>query len=120
MPLSIKTKTALSQRVILAREDLFPDREATPSGTSTYDIRDVGATVARLPDEIPSTTKDMSALYKWKCGDDLYGTHAKSSPALKRYRQDINREHGFEREDIYVDTFKLVSEELERIEKLRR
>jgi len=84
MPLSIKTKTALSQRVILAREDLFPDREATPSGTSTYDIRDVGATVARLPDEIPSTTKDMSALYKWECGDDLYGTHAKSSPVLKR------------------------------------
>jgi len=62
----------------------------------------------------------MSALYKWECGDDLYGTHAKSSPVLKRYRQDINREHGFEREDIYVDTFKLVSEELERIEKLRR
>ena len=120
MPLSTKTKTALSQRVILARDDLYPDREATPNSSSGFDIRDVGATLARLPDDIPRTTKDMSELYKWEYGDEIYGSHAKANPAMRKYRQDINREYGVDREDIYVDTFKLVSKELERIEKLRR
>ncbi len=120
MSLSTKTKTAISQRVILSRDDLYPDREATPNSSGGYDIRDVGATVARLPDDIPRTTKDMSEMYKWKYGDEVYGSHAKSHPAMKKYRRDIEREYGVDRDDVYVDTFKLVSKELDRIEKLRR
>ena len=120
MPLSTKTITKLSQRIIFEKDDLYPDRSATPNDSGGYDIRDVGATIARLPDEIPRTTRDISNISKWTYGDKVYGTHAKSHFGMKQYRDDINNEYGVERQDIYIDTFKLVSEEFERIEKLRR
>ena len=64
--------------------------------------------------DIPTTTKDMTALMEWEHGDVLYGTQAKDQKDMKAYREDINKAWGQESryKDFYVDTFKSVSEQL--------
>lgn len=69
-------------------------------------LEDRAATVGRYP----TTTQDMTRLFKWQYGDTLYGTHAKSSPTMAEYINDIEKAWGteddYESNKIYVDTFK--------------
>lgn len=53
-----------------------------------------------------TTKQDMEAMYKWQHGDTVYGTFAKSRPAWKRLRNDIDRAWGKEddNKDLYIDT----------------
>lgn len=104
MPWDTKTLTQITQTVIYSKDDLYPDLQATPNDDGTYSIRDNGATVARLSDEVPSTAKDISAAFQWQPGDKLYGTFAKKVPALKEYRADMIRAKDKEVEDFFVDT----------------
>lgn len=64
----------------------------------------------------PNTTADQTALAKWKKGDTVYGSFAKLHSGFKNYRDDINaawgKENDYKKNTLYVDTFKLVSEQL--------
>lgn len=57
--------------------------------------------------DVNTTKDDMSALFKWKHGEKIYGTHAKSNNAMRIYRRDINKAYGKQNQykDVYVDTF---------------
>lgn len=72
--------------------------------------------VSASPSEVANTTDDMSNLAKWKYGDEIYGTYAKSSKGLYGYVKDIKKAYG--KEDSYrnffVDTLssKSVSDQL--------
>lgn len=113
MALSEKTKTTLTRSTIQESDDLYPHDDTIAS--NPWD------TVSRLSDdEVPKTTKDMSNAFKWEHGDVLYGTHAKNNPALRRYREDINKAYGqegkYKHNEIYVDTlFGSVGEQLKSI-----
>jgi len=68
----------------------------------------------------PSTTKDMEAMWKWKKGQDLFGTFAKSSPAWKRYRNDIENAKSqkyYDKNVIYINTYKPVGKQLKDLKK---
>ena len=59
-------------------------------------------------------------MYKWQYNDKVYGSHAKSSDGMKTYRDDIKKAWGKEKRYykgniIYIDTFKLVSKQLEEL-----
>lgn len=72
------------------------------------------------PTSIPTTTKDFEAVWKWKKGTKLYGTFAKASPAWKRYRDDIEnapKEKDYEKNVIYINTFKPVGKQLKELKK---
>jgi hypothetical protein len=114
MALSQKTKTTISRSNILEKNDLYPDRSATPNSSGGFDIRDTNATVNRLPDTVPSTTRDMNALFKWQHGDEVYGTQAKAHPGMKAYIRDINKAYGKQDsvKDFYVDTLKPIGPQL--------
>lgn len=110
MPLSERTKATLSgANVVEAQYCTFAfDPGATP--------------IYRLSDEVPSTTRDMTALYKWEHGDVLYGTHAKEDVGMKSVIDDTNkafgREKDYEKNMIFVNTLnekKLVSEQLDEL-----
>ena len=64
-----------------------------------------------------STTKDdMDALYTWKIGDEVKGTHALANEPMARYRKDMiegrakakNYEHNY----ILIDTYKPIGPQL--------
>jgi len=67
---------------------------------------------------IPNTKTDMEALAEWKHGDKLYGTFAKSLPAEKNYRNDINKAWGkeskYKKNTIYINTMKPLGPQLKR------
>ena len=111
MALSEKTKTVVERVTIADKDDLYPDRSATDNT-----IKDTG-TNERIPDDIvPNTTYDMHKLYTWEHGDKIYGSHAKGSKAMEKYRRDINSKYGkeddYKKNTVYIDTFKRVSDQL--------
>lgn len=114
MALSSKTLTAATRILVKEKDDTYPDRQATPTSAGVFPLASPNATHLRLPpDEIPSTTDDMSAAFKWQHGEEIYGTHAKDNKALEEYRRDINRGYNNEdMEDAYVDTFKPIGPQL--------
>lgn len=117
MALSEKTKTVLARNLVRDKDDLYPDRAATPDSNGNFPIKDTGSTL-RHGDEVPTTTKDMNALYKWEKGEKVYGAHAKTYKPMERYRRDINKAYGKQGKykDLYIDVFgpKLVSEQLKK------
>ena len=114
MPLSDKTKTIVPLASILVEDDLYPDRSATDNS-----IKNKGQKVSRLSfDEFPRTTQDMSKLYQWKSGDVIRGSFAKSDTGMGGYIRDIEgapKESDYK--DNYIDTLKVVSEELKKSRK---
>jgi len=66
----------------------------------------------------PNTTDDMIALDTWQFGTKLYGSFAQSLEGYKRYRDDINKAYGNEKDYdsnvIYVDTFKPIGPQLKK------
>ena len=118
MAQSTKTLTVLERSLVNEKDDLYPDRSATPASDGSFPIRDTGAQVYRHGDEVPTTTKDMSRLFKWEYGDEIYGTEAKGHESMKDYMKDIGRAYGKQNKykDIYVDTYdvnKPVSKQLD-------
>ena len=103
--ISEKTKTVLQRSLVFDSLDLYPDRAATPTSPGVFPIRDTGATSNRFGDDVPTTTKDMNALFMWEHGDIVYGKQAKDHVGMKRYRNDINTSYGKESKykDIYID-----------------
>lgn len=109
------TKTRINdERYVTDENDDF-----YPSATSLGRSSSYTDTIRRLnPDDVPTTTADMSRMFKWEYGDEIYGTHAKANLWGKEYRKDINKWYGREGDylDIYINTLikdKLVSERLE-------
>ena len=64
----------------------------------------------------PSTNIDVQNAFNWKHGDKVYGTFAKSIGALKRYREDINKDWGQadKKKSIYIDTFQSIGPQLDK------
>jgi len=110
LALSEKTKTEVENQDISVRDDLYPDRSATDNS-----LKGTG-TISRLPfDLFPRTTYDMSKLYQWKPGDKVRGSFAKGNRGMAGYIRDIESapdEKSYKSK--YIDTFKKVSEELEK------
>jgi len=106
MAYSTKTRTIIQRIAVSYDDDLYPDRTATDAT-----IKGSG-TASRLPETVPTTTRDMSKMFKWEHGTKLYGTYAKMHIGGKSYRRDINRDFGKQDDykDIYLDTFKPISE----------
>lgn len=102
MGLSARTKGGVNDdRYINESDDLYP--HATTFGDSPYTD-----TIRRLdPDEVPTTTKDVSRMMQWTHGDTIYGTDVKEDNAFLAYVEDINKGWGKENKykDIYIDTF---------------
>ena len=101
-----KTKTAIASANIAESQELYPHATVFSDHNATLNPW-TGQTVLRLnTDELPSTTRDMSAVFTWVKGTKVYGTQAKEAPAQKRYRNDINRAYGQQDKykDFYVDT----------------
>lgn len=69
----------------------------------------------------PNTSVDMYNLETWKKGDtEPKGTHAKNSPAWKRYRRDIDSAPGnndYDGNTIYINNFKPIGEQLAKLKK---
>lgn len=69
----------------------------------------------------PNTREDMDALDTWEYGDELYGTFAKNQAGYKRYRRDIERAYGREKDYdsnvIYINTKKPIGPQLDKINK---
>ena len=101
MNFSNKTKKAVTRQSITPQRELYPDRSAT-------DLSIKGDTVLRLPfDLFPRTTSDISVIMKWRHKDgEIRGTHAKADKALQRFRDDINKAWGKEKNYKYyfIDT----------------
>jgi len=118
--LSSRTKEQIATVLISDLEDFYPDRAATINADGTYSAVDTGSTVRNPRDEVPTTTHDMSDMYKWQYNDKLYGSHAKVSEGMQNYIDDIKRAWGKEdkyyKNVIYIDTFKSVSKQLEELE----
>jgi len=109
----------------------FSNRTLTPiSGANVMEAQicdfahDNGATpVYRLSNDesngVPKTSLDMSKLYEWVHGQTLYGTEAKENAAMQEYIKDINEAYGneskYNNNMIFINTEKLVSEQLEEI-----
>jgi len=118
LAISDKTKTAPQRTLVRDVNDLYPDRTATPTSAGVFPIRQVSTSTYRHGDEVPTTTKDMNALFMWEHGDEIYGTEAKEHEGMKNYRRDINKAFGKQDsyKDIYVDTFaqkKAISKQLD-------
>jgi hypothetical protein len=123
LALSEETKTTVSRSSVLFKNDLYPDRSATPTSAGVFPIRDTGESTQRLADEIPRTTQDMNKLFMWQHGEVVRGTQAEEHVGMKRYMEDINRDFGQEltKKDIYIDTLdpkRLVSRQLEDFKNL--
>ena len=67
---------------------------------------------------VPNTKDDMSEMEKWQHGQKLYGTFAKSLPAQKAYRNDIDKAWGkeskYKKNTIYINTMKPLGPQLKR------
>ena len=107
---STRTKTAIGSNLVQEKYITpYPDRvastNAVTTATSTVRVSDAG-----------STTDDMSAMYMWKHGEELYGTHAKASSRLNQYERDINDAYGREKdyEPYFVDTTRPIGEQLKK------
>jgi len=98
--LSDRTKTVIASILIDESDDLYPHATIFADSPYTSQIR-------RVSDEVPTTTKDMSNMFKWEHGDIVRGTHAKEHSGMQEYRRDINTGYGAEDDykDIYIDTF---------------
>lgn len=115
MTLSSDTTSSINRVLVQEKDDTYPDRQATPDSTGAFPLASPNATYLRLPsDEIPSTTDDMSAAFKWQHGEEIYGTHMKENKALERYRRDINRDYNNEDtdEDMYINTYSPIGPQL--------
>ena len=113
-----KMLTVLERTLVNEKDDLYPDRSATPASDGSFPIRDTGAQVYRHGDEVPTITKDMNKLFTWEVGDEIYGTHAKKHEAMKEYMKDMEKAYGKQNKykDIYIDTetqTKLISKQLD-------
>jgi hypothetical protein len=120
MAQSTKTLTVLERNLVNEKDDLYPDRSATPASDGSFPIRDTGAQTYRHGDEVPTTTKDMNKLFKWEHGDEIYGSQAKNHEGMKAYMKDINKAFGKQGKykDIYIDIYdpnKPVSKQLEEL-----
>jgi len=124
--LSDRTKTTIATTLIAEQDDFYPDRSATPDADGDYDIVDGTDTVVRNPrDDVPTTTQDMSNLFKWEKGDRIRGTHAKDSLGMKMYMDDINEAWGNENDYydgnvIYIDTLDKKKRVSEKLKELKR
>ena len=69
--------------------------------------------------DIPKTSDDMTDMCKWRFGQTLYGSQAKSSEFYKGYIRDIQRSYGMEDSyrPIYIDTNKSVSKQLKKLKR---
>lgn len=107
MTQSAKTLTVLERSLIKEKDDLYPDRVATPTSSGVFPIRDTSATVWRHGDEVPTTTKDMNKLFTWEYGDETYGAHAKGHEGMKEYKKDIEKAYGKQNKykDLYIDIY---------------
>jgi len=110
---SSRTKTLVGSTLV-AESDItpYPDidietGEVTTSATELM-VSDAG-----------STTDDISAMFKWKHGDELYGTHAKSHPGMLEYIKDINKDYGREKDYnknvIFIDTLMPIGDQLKKV-----
>lgn len=132
---SPKTVASIPRITIRNVDDLYPAREATPSGTdfrgnNIYPVKNPTETVERLlanadddsGDTLPTTTKDMSRLYQWEIGDEIRGSHAKKNNAMKNYVSDIlgamGSQDGYKH--IFVDTLKPIGPQLEQFKSRRK
>jgi len=109
--LSTRTKSSIDRQDIKPEDDYYPDRDLETGAVISGDA------IPRLPrDVVPTTSKDMQRAFKWQHGDDLYGTFAKSSEALKNYRNDINSAYGNEDDykDLYIDTNKPLMDQFKK------
>jgi len=111
LPISQRTQTVITRNNVIEEQicDFAFDPGATPIG--------------RL-DGVAKTSDDMERIAKWKHGDKIYGTHAKADLAMGRYRSDLNRAWGrekdYESNMIFINTQsekKLVSEQLDELKK---
>ena len=117
--ISPETAASVTRRPIQDINDLYPDRQATPTSgggaePGTYPKRDTGST-PRLGEEVPKTTRDMNKLYTWRQGEIVRGTHAKSNLQMKEYIKDINAAWGAESayKHVFIDTFKPIGPQVE-------
>ena len=63
--------------------------------------------------DINTTEDDMDRLFRWKKGQKVYGTFAKSLSFFRNYRRDIeNAPNPNTEKSFYVDTFKPIGEQL--------
>lgn len=124
--LSPKTKTTVATNIVIQKDDLYPDYQATVNaslrGTTKpyqFELVDNGATVMRVSDDVPKVSYDMNKLFTWKHGDIVRGTHAKAHKGMKNYIKDINKAYGKEKsyKHIYVDTFKPIGKQLKKLKK---
>lgn len=119
---SPETLASIPRVPIKSIDDLYPDRSATPSGTdfrgnTVYPAKDTG-TVPRLAD-VPTTTKDMSALFQWEQGDDVDGDHAKNYIPMKNYRRDIENANPDGYKHIFIDTMLPIGPQLKKFKKIK-
>ena len=123
MPKTLSTRTTTkinADRYVREGDDLYPDRSATNGEIVT------GTLVRRVSnDDIPRTTHDMSELYKWEMGDEIYGTEAQDSPFVQGYVRDIEEAYGRESDYyngniIFVNTMKPVGDQLKEIKRRRK
>ena len=119
MTLSVRTKTVIGSSLVLNQNDTYPDRAASDNAIKT----DTTTGVLRIDTSIvPRTSEDMSKLYKWKKGArKLYGTHAtKEETGMNLYIKDIKsapKESDYEKNQLYVDTFKPLAEQISAAKK---
>lgn len=72
-------------------------------------------TAVATPD-VPTTKKDMKALFEWKYGDEVYGDFAQDHVGMKNYRKDIEKSYGKEDDykAIFIDTLEELNPQLEK------
>lgn len=119
---SNESKTVVPRKVVREVDDLYPDRVATPTSAGVFPIRNTNATAGRL-EEVPKTSSDMNKLFTWEHGnEEVRGTHAKEHKGMKNYKKDIEQAYGKEEQykHIFIDTFKPLTPQLEKIKSLRR
>ena len=106
MALSAETQASPNLIDVKNSDDLYPRLSATD-----LSVKNPNETVRRVDDSVPRTTKDVSAVFKWKKGDKLYGKFA--NQMYKNYRNDINSAPDDNKyKDYYINTLKSVSKQL--------
>lgn len=112
--LSEKSKTPVPGKQVRDVDDYYPDvQPATP-----LEDKDTGSNYRLDTDQVPTTRVDMHGLFTWEYGDGVYGNTANSHQGMYNYRRDIERAYGKQGEykDKYLDTFKKISDELDRFD----
>jgi hypothetical protein len=119
---SNETRTVVPRKVVREVDDLYPDRVATPTSAGVFPIRDTNATAGRL-EEVPKVSFDMNKLFTWEHGnEEIRGTHAKKHKGMEKYIKDIDQAWGKESQykHIYLDTFRPLTPQLEKIKSIGR